>query len=266
MTNGMVTFDRFILAIGLLGLLQCKPDTGPVPEQPVPAVNSLFALRNDMALPHEGAPNGVPQSFDWAQGPRTGWGNNPPSDWFAMIPWGQVYRDTRPIVATNTRVHIRNMQAWYLSKRENIWKKWTQTSNIQGAYYLEDFANDTNIPADIKTEAEGGISIKVIENYNFHFWCADGRITIDPTDINGVWVAIEARLIVDNESLPDDRDQANFMMSAGADYWKTLTAPWDNFTTNGDIGIGRFRFVTKHWQAFNMHTLTAQQLQQQPPF
>jgi hypothetical protein len=170
-----------------------------------------------------------------------------------MIPWGQIYRDGAPISANNTRVQLRNIQAWYLSKATDQWVKWVGTSSIEGAYYLEDFQNDASAPADIRREAEG-ISIRLIEGYNFHFWPSEGRVSMDPTDIKGVWVSIEARLILDQNSI-DDRCAANFMMSVGADYWQSLTAEWDDFKTNGDIGIGRFKYLDETWITCNMHSL-----------
>jgi hypothetical protein len=226
--------------------------------------NSLEIIKNDMILPHEGVLNGVPLSYDWSSNPRLSWGNNPPSDWFAMIPWGQIYRDTNPIIVTNTRIQIKNLQAWYLNQN-NVWIKWFKTSDIFGKHYLEDFQNDTNIPAQIRQEASGGISIKFIDGYNFHFWPTIGRTTINPNDIKGVWVCVEARLILDNSNGIDDTSQANFLCGVGGDYWKNLTVNWDNFQSSGDIGIGRMKYLSKDWKSFNMHTLDTELINSYPP-
>lgn len=250
-----------ILLIGLVAI-SCNDESNPVQENE--SLNTIDLIRNDMLLPHEGAPRGVLASFGWAEQPRVGWGNNPPVDWTAMLAWGQVYADNEGNPAVNTRFQIRNMQAWYLSKATNQWQKWTFTSNINGANYSEDFQNDTNVSADIRDESEG-ISATVLEGYNFHFWSDEGRVSINPEDIAGVWVSIEARLIVDNGSLPDDRSEARLLFSTGADYWESPEAEWDQWTTNGDIGIGRFRYLTNDWQAFNMHTLSDEQLVSNPP-
>ena len=88
---------------------------------------------------------------------------------------------------------------------------------------------------------------------------------MDPLDIAGVWATMEARLIIADEQLPDDRSAARLLLSAGADYWQSPAAAWDQWKTNGDIGIGRFRYLTSKWQAFNMHTLSEAQLQSNPP-
>ena len=264
-------YSPFFLALLALPILPMSsfrsPEETDSPKGETGAVNSLQLIRDDMNLPHEGVPRGLPPTTDWAAGPRIGWGNNPPNDWNAMIPWGQIYADSRGNPAVNVRCQIRNMQAWYLSKKDDQWKKWVLTSRIDGANYAEDFQNDVNIPADIRQEGPGaGISVPPpSQGYNFHFWSEEGRIVMDPLDIAGVWVSIEARLIAANENLPDDRDAARLLFSAGADYWQSPTAAWDQWKTNGDIGIGRFRYLTSKWQAFNMHTLSEAQLQSNPP-
>jgi hypothetical protein len=51
----------------------------------------------------------------------------------------------------------------------------------------------------------------------------------------------------------------------GGDYWLNLTAKWNNWQTNGDIGIGKFKYVTTGWRAFNMTTLSPEQITQNPP-
>lgn len=227
--------------------------------------NSLETIISDMLLPHEGRPNGLPNSSDWAFGPRLSYGNNPPTNWLAMIPAAQVYRDTNPILTTNTQVEIKNIQAWYLSKRDTTWKKWVQTSEIDGAYYLEDFADDVNEPASIELLPTEGVAVQIIEGYNFHFWSKSGRVSINPNDILGVWTSVEGRIGLIDLAKEDDRDKANFMMSMAGDYWLSLTAEWDYFRTNGDIGIGRFRYLTKEWQSFNMHSVPESLLNAYPP-
>lgn len=258
MTNKIL---KLFLIIILLSSCQVK-DIAPAPE--TTPTNTLEIIKNDMLLPHEGILNGLPTQFDWSQGPRIGWGNNPPSDWFAMIPWGQVYRDTNPLVASNTRIQIRNFQAWYLDNN-NKWVEWTTTSDIFGKHYYENYQDDFNVSAEIRHEMTGGISIKFLDGYNFHFWPAQGRIPMNPQDIKGVWICVEARLILDNANQEDDRNRANFMLGTGGDYWKSLTANWDNFQSSGDIAIGRMKYITNEWKSFNMHTLTANQIETNPP-
>ena len=230
-------------------------------------INSLQTIKDDMTLPHEGYPNGVPESTGWTYRPRVGEGNEPPEpDWSAVTAWGQVYVAQGERHVQNVRFQLRNMQAWYLSKRDGQWKKWQYNQDIRGALYVESFAEDRNKSADIRDESAngGGISSVIESGYNFHFWPAQ-RASMDPSDIAGTWITTEARLIVDDPTQPDRRDQSRWMLSVGGDYWKTIDAQWDQWTTNRDFGIGRFKFITSEWQAFNMHTLTEEQLKNNPP-
>lgn len=252
-----------VIIIGVIFSCNKNNTEDDIEEQTIP--NTIEIIINDMKLPHEGFPHGVPTTYDWATNPRLGWGNNPPSDWFAMIPQGQVYADQNPVTASNTRIQIKNIQAWYLSKSDNQWKNWEQTSNITGAFFVEDFQDNINQPVSIRSEDTGGISVKLIEGFNFHFWSNENRVTINPIDINGIWISLEGRLILDNLNGVDDRDKANFLCNTGGDYWKNLTVEWDNFESSDDIGIGRFKYLSTQWKTFNMHSLTEEQLRENPP-
>jgi hypothetical protein len=230
--------------------------------QSAPA-NTVELIISDMQGPHEARPRGVPDNQEWAFNPRISMGNDP-GDWQAMITWGQFYEPVEGNPATNTRVQIRDIKAYYLSKTDNEWYLWQESEVVEGAAYVENFAGDENIPADIRVEEEGVSVAPAGEGYNFHFW-TPFRTPIDPDDIAGVFTTVQARLIVDDSSQPDDRDQARLILNVGGDYWATMTAEWDNWTTNADIGIGKFKFVTSQWQHFNMHTVTPELLRGNPP-
>jgi hypothetical protein len=228
------------------------------------SADPIETIADDMRLPHEGRPHGVPQSFDWAAGPRLGMGNDP-GTFKAMIAWGQLYEDADGNPATNTRVQIRDIKAYALSKADGQWHLLQSAHRVEGAAYREDFAGDVNRAADVKVEEDGSVSVKAGEGYNYHFWPSTGRTSIDPDDIGGVWTTVQARLVLDDPDGPDDRDRARYLLSVGGDYWLSLTAQWDQWKTNGDIGIGRFRYVKREWQAFNMTTLSEEELRQNPP-
>lgn len=226
-------------------------------------LNSLETILYDMTGQHEGSPSGVPASYDWAKGPRMGMGNDPGA-FRALMAWGQVYEDAEGNPATNTRVQLRNMKAYVLSKKDGAWRVVQESVSVDGAAYREDFVADVNKPADVRAEAEG-VSVKLEPNYNFHYWPTSGRTEIDPTDIAGIFTTMQARLIVDDENKPDDRDKARYLLSMGADYWLDLTTQWDQFKTNGDVAIGKFKYVTPEWQAFNMTSLSEEELRKNPP-
>lgn len=233
-------------------------------DQPGRQINSVQEIYGDMTLCHDALPHGVPEKFGWQKCPRVGMGNNP-GEFEALMPWGQVYVCQEGNEASNTRVELRNLETWYLSRKDGRWHRLSYDFTVDGAAYVEDFVDDISIPADDREEKSGTRSIRTVEGYNYHFWSPTGRVSIDPQDIDGVFSTCQARLILHDQALPDDRDQATYMLSVGADYWKALDSQWDQWKTNGDIGIGRFKFISSEWKAFNMHTLDEATLRSHPP-
>jgi hypothetical protein len=225
---------------------------------------TLDEIIGDMTLPHEGFPHGVPSSYDWYSKPRKG-APEPGLGWTAAIAWGQVYEWAGGNPATNTRIQIKDLAMYYLSKKDNKWHLLQSSGLVSGANYVEDFAGDVNKPANIRVEKDGSISTTCGGGYNFHFWPNTGRITIPVNDVAGCFVTVKARLVIDDAAKSDDREKAKYLMSVGGDWWQSLTAPWDNFKTNADIGIGRFRFITSEWKSFNMYSVPADSIRKNPP-
>lgn len=267
----MRIFILLLLAITISG---CGGGSGsvtpptPTPDEPEEVVeqpNTVQQILDDMRLPHAAAPHGVPSSFDWANGPRLGFGNDP-GEFTAFITWGQLYEAAEGNPATNSRVHLRHLQAWLLDSERGEWRQLQYSLAVDGAAYREDFAGDISRPADIRFEDDGAISVTAGDGYNFHFWPAGGqRVSIEPHRIGAIWVTMQARLVVDDRFAADDRAQARYLLGVGADYWLNETATWDQWRTNGDVGIGRFRWVTRDWQWFNMTTADAATLERYPP-
>ena len=228
--------------------------------------NTVQTLVDDMTLPHESRPHGVPDSYDWSQEPRIGMGNDP-GKFRALIAWGQLYEAAEGNRAKNTRVQMRDLKTYVLSKADGKWRMVQNSEEVEGAAYVEDFVDDISRPSDLRPESSGGISVTAGGGYNFHFWprANPSRVSIEPSDIGGVFTTLRARLIVADSSQPDDRNSARYLLSVGADYWLSPEAQWDQFKTNGEVGIGRFRYVGKAWQSFNMTSLSADQLRRSPP-
>lgn len=226
-------------------------------------INSITSIADDMTTPCDGMPHGVPTSYGWASNPRVGMGNDP-QGFQSMTAWGQVYEAATGNYATNTRVQIRNIRAYMLSKQDGQWHLLQSSIGVEGAAYREDYVDNVSRAADIRSEPDGSISVKVGQGYNFHFW-PPSRVPIDPNDVGGIFTTVQARLIIDNPQQADDTKQARYLLSMGGDYWLNLTADWDNWKTNGDIGIGKLKYVTTNWQAFNMITLSTDQILQNPP-
>ncbi|NJL10495.1 MAG: hypothetical protein HC908_10895 [Calothrix sp. SM1_7_51] len=162
-------------------------------------------------------------------------------------------------------MQIRNLKAYVLSKQDRKWYLLQNSRGVEGAAYRENYTENANKPANVRQEKDGSISVKAGNGYNYHFWTKGGRAWINPKDIGGILTTVQARLVVDNPKKPDDRNQARYLLSVGADYWLNLTAQWDNFKTNADVGIGKFKYVKPQWQAFNMTTLSPWDIRRNPP-
>lgn len=237
------------------------------PGNSIPAAGSSSVadqIAADMQGKNDGYPHGVPLSYDWANGPVMEMGNNS-NGWQAITSWGVLYEAAEGNTATNTRVNIRNMQTYFLQKSSGKWLLLQNTSTPVGGAYVEDFAGDANKPADIRRESDGTISATAGGGYNFHFYPSD-RASINPNDIGGIVVVLQARLIVGDPNKSDDRSAARYLCSGGADYYPALTGGWPgNSSSNPGVAIGRMKYVQSDWRSFAMTTLTQNQLESNPP-
>lgn len=244
------------LFLVLLGAASGLPAPGPV--------SVVDQVVQDMQGANEGRPHGVPLSYGWANGPAVIMGNDS-NGWRAMTSWGVVYEVSEGNPARNTRVNIRGMRTYFLSKSSCKWLLLQNTSGPIGAAYVEDFSGDANKPADIRQETDGTISVTAGGGYNFHFY-PDSRASIDPNDIGGIVTVLEARLIVADAAKPDDRNVARYLCSGGADYYPALTGGWPgNASFNPGVAIGKMKYVESRWRSFAMTTLTRSELEKNPP-
>jgi len=228
----------------------------------IQAQTTLDEIITDMKLPGEGLPHGI--TADWSAKPRVG-AVEPPASWNAAIAWGQVYEWINGNPATNTRVQIKDLEMYYLSKADQKWHLLQKSVGVDGNAYVENFAGDVNKPADKRIEKDGSVSVKAGGGYNFHFWSKLGRVKYPVGDVAGCYVTVKARLVIDNVALPDDLASAKYLMSVGGDWWQTMTIAWDQWKTNADMGISRFRFVTPEWKSYNMCSVPAETLRKNPP-
>lgn len=223
--------------------------------------NSIDLVGADMREAHEGPPHGLPQDWDWGMGPRVNLGTSPPATCRAVTPWGQLYEAAYGNPARNTRVEIRDMALWILNRR-HVWRRADVGVELDGKSFREDFSGTDPSQDDLIRQGSSlRVSISPGAGYCYHFWTIR-RDAIDPSDIAGIFATVRARLVTDDESLPDDRENARYLLSMGADYYQNTT------DTNGccdDVAIGRFKYVKTGWRSFNMTTLSPSELLLDPP-
>ena len=219
------------------------------------------SLFNDMFLPHEGFPAGVPDNYSWKHKPASTYGINIPPGWNGVTAWGQVYADQNlpnpDKKFPKARVHIKDLQLSILHNNGD-WELIQDVQDPTGFLYVEDYVNDEHKPAKIQTESGGGISIQAGSGFCFHFFPEDIS-EIDTDDIKGVFVVCKARLI----GIEKNSELPKYLLNVGGDYWRNTSAEWESdYSNNGDIAIGRFKYVTPEWRYFTMHTFSQAEVEQ----
>lgn len=173
-------------------------------------------------------------------------------EWQFILPWMVVFEAVGN-TATNTRIQIRNCELYVKKTSTGAWVR-LSTGNPSGYNYTQSGNLQGGVPnVDVRQEISGGPSFKPVPDYNFHGWFG-GRIA-HQSDIACWYVAMEARLIRDSNSLPDDTANALFGLQVGADYY-----PIDSALPSGTyvpaVGISQTAQITSEWQSFTMATLS----------
>ena len=239
--------------------------------------NSAQIIIDDMTLPCDACLHGT-DGLSWGgqcagnpgySGTTVPAKNNQGLWWGAMTAWGQAYIDCGGSPAPNTRVQFRNIMTKFLLN-DGQWYI-MQAGSINGAAYVENFANNASKAADIRDESNngGGISVTVgigaYAGYNFHYY-PSARAAVDHNTIVGIFTSVEARLILNDPNGPDDRAQSRTSNSMGADWWINMTSGWlPDWSANAGINGGRNKWITSDWQSYSMCTLSPAQINANPP-
>jgi hypothetical protein len=140
--------------------------------------------------------------------------------------------------------------------------QWQTLQNVHlvgGSYYHASYAGGA-IQAVERNEAGGGVSVTPYPGRPYHFF-PSSRVQV-PAGLEGVVVAISARLILDNPAGPDTRPEARLMLGAGLDWFKGLAG---NTSARGAC-VGPMIWLTSEYQTFVCHTFrNAGVLQANPP-
>jgi len=248
---------RVTCAAALLGMAGLSP----AGQAPARSSDLRELLLEDMRLPHERSPSGVPEQWNWGRSGRVGMGNQP-ADFRAFIPWGQIYKVRGSKVPAGVQVEVRRVLACVLPRGAGA--RWTvlyKGRGVTGHAYVEDYKGDRSRDTLISQLPDGVTRMQFLDGYNLHFWPTAGRVEIDPSNIQGLYVSMQARWVegTGGSSPPP------LMLSAGADYWLNKTAKWDQHKTNNDAAIGRFRMLGPEWRTFTMATVGAEVLDRYPP-
>lgn len=240
-------------------------------------------LNMQYASAHEAIPN--ISGADWTNAPRAGKSYTIPTQscddcangthtateeytagslWTTFGQWATVYKITDCELVENVGVEITDFKMWRYNENTSEWLLVNEGFDY-GNFYLEDFWDDGNASFDShKVLSSDKKSYKCLMNSDtsgrcFHPFSPQLKwadVGFDP-NTNPCYVVAQAkaRLIVWDESGPDNRDSANLCINVGGDYWIRQGATFDNqWRHNSDMMIGYFKKLTNDWRYVYMTT------------
>ena len=239
-------------------------------------------LNMQYASAHEVLPN-APIDDVWKDKPRQGKGSTIPTQsctecasgthraaepyaggslWSTFGQWGTIFKIKDTDLVQNVGVEITDFKMWRYNTSTNQWVLVNDTFDY-GAFYYETFWDDGSAPlndhkilsSDKKTYKclmDSATAGRCFHPFSTQKKWADYGFTSNPSYIVS---QMKARLIVWDESGPDNRASANLCMDVGGDYWIRQGASFDNqWRHNGDIAIGYYKKITSDWQYVYMTT------------
>jgi hypothetical protein len=257
------------------GSTPTQPGSGSTPTQPGSTINSLDTIVNDMKLKNDLVLAGVSSNGGWATGPgQVVMGSDPrgthtpswwnPANqsfksntyWNAVLPWFVVF-DGVGNGATNTRVQLRNLVLYTKSKATGKWNLVRRSTGVSGELYPKTLQGDDVSTPNVRTESDGSTSVLPPSgNLVYHGW--GSMDDIYGSDLAGLFITLQARLVKDKASGTDDRAKAKYLVHVGGDYYPTRTtrvndtAPAYYFP---GIGVSRAKMVSSDWQAYSFSTI-----------
>ena len=202
-----------------------------------------------MQMPHEAKPNGVPDGYAWAEAPIVRQ-PTPPSNFTAMTGWGEIQCAVgSATTATAATAQLRNFRTYVLGSSGQLTLVQDQGS-LDGAQYLPTFADNTTFPTQM-TNSGGVTTVALNPTRAFHFYPDRAAI---PPGTQGVVVTVEAKISAP-VGVADPNINSSYILALGADWWQSMTAEWDYFKTNYLVGSGRFVFLTTSWQGFTFTSI-----------
>lgn len=240
-----------------------------------------------------GFPCGVPNSYNWKFAmqatPNVAAAIAGRGTELAAAAWLQVYNDCSGLNTRkqmpNARIELSRIYAYYFSISGQQWIKITEQP-IGGAAYAEDFVNNQNVAADIRSESQDGSGYfsvrsgignasgdagsstgRTVEDgpvgYNFHGYA--NRFNLNWADAQAVVVIQAMRCIPNFGTDLTDCQKLGYIADVGLDSWATTTSAFDGFKTHGGVGGGRFKPLTTDWQIFTSFSGPQSMINDNPP-
>lgn len=225
-----------------------------------PALVQLQQFNADWQLPHEGKPQGVPASYDWARKGRVTSGNRRPPGFTALTGWGQAFW-LDGFAGNAPLLEVRQHQTLACLEPDRRWVR-LQRGPIAGAAFRPDFANNAaKAPERFTLDGDRAV-VSFAAKAAFHFWPKSGRSELPGDNLCGLLVLLEAKATAPEGTEPATLKPTGLLIGLGADYWLDRKAGWDNYKTNKDVGVGRLRTVGWSWAWYGLSTASDADLAQ----
>ena len=207
------------------------------------------------------APNGLDPTTPWYYGTIIRKSIKP--SWTRVGLWGQVYLQAGyTTIPENVGIELSNFQQYIYNPST---KQWDLIHNIyfndeNTLFYDDNFENDYSQQFyNNKKIINDGKSVVIRwteenKNFNFHPYSNEKKdFLYSGYAINNnmpyIISKLDARLVKWDENGEDNLDSAQFIFNVGGDYWDTYNETWSyNWSSNGEIGGGQFRKVTRNWK------------------
>ena len=205
-------------------------------------------------------PAGVPANWSWYGG-KSGRATAAPAPkgFSAINGWGVIYPEAGfssdlsggevTVAGFSTFVHL-------------IGGSWVEVQNqahdpVNGGHFAANFSGNASSPLAIAMLSDGSTKIDVpATGYNDHFWLAT-RGSFKPGTIDGIFVTAKFKASQTN---------AHLVAALGADWWRNSSADFRaGFANNPEVGQSNFVQLMPQWQTLYFYSVTAQQLQSDPP-
>ncbi|HEY1089770.1 MAG TPA: hypothetical protein VGE47_01630 [Burkholderiaceae bacterium] len=226
--------------------VQAAPQTNKVQL----SLAQLLQFNTDRSKAHEALPKGVPGGYSWYRYPTMDAGNEPPSNYTAITGWSQAFWAAGTSSA-NAYLQVQNHQTLVCHGPERRWSLVQAPQPVEGAEFSPDFVNNANVKLPFLAKSQASNVVGWSIDGAFHFWPAGGRGALPTDSVCGVLVLLQARALPLTSS---DAKKPSILLGLGADYWLNKTAPWNNYTTNAGLGVGRLKLVGTDWGWYGFST------------
>ena len=177
--------------------------------------------------------------------------------WTAFVQWFVVF-EGEGNSADNVRVQVRQPRAWYLHKTDEQWKPLSTTDTTSWFLATKDDITWVDQPMDIQRSGRQDLAFLVERQaaFSYHGLAGSGPVDISQAvpHIKAIFTTVQARLVVDDPSRPDDIEQAVWLLQSGADYYPDTAAHAAQVLPPG-VGLSRSKRLTRQWQSFSFATL-----------